>query len=131
MLPGTNELLLIVLAVFLMFGGKELPRIARTIGKWTAFFRQGLSEVRREFNRISIEEEMRELKDQVTEEFKDNSDLEDISKNLPYENDNKNLEKIREEAVKKAEEERAKQEEENEAQEEGEAEEESNLPEKQ
>ncbi|MCB2200799.1 twin-arginine translocase TatA/TatE family subunit [bacterium] len=60
MLPSGGELLIIVFVVFLLFGGRELPKIARTMGKWTAMMKRSLNDVRREFNRISIEEELKE-----------------------------------------------------------------------
>lgn len=60
MMPGGGELLIVLLMVFLLFGGRELPRIARTLGKWSAVMKRSLNDVRREFNRISIEEELRE-----------------------------------------------------------------------
>lgn len=60
MLPSGGELLIVVFVVFLLFGGRELPKIARTMGKWTAMMKRSLNDVRREFNRISIEEELKE-----------------------------------------------------------------------
>lgn len=60
MLPSGGELLIIVFVVFLLFGGRELPKIARTMGKYTAMMKRSLNDVRREFNRISIEEELKE-----------------------------------------------------------------------
>ncbi len=60
MLPGGSELILILVVVILLFGGRELPRIARTIGRWSAILRKSINDVRREFNRLSIEEEMRQ-----------------------------------------------------------------------
>ena len=59
-MPSGSELLIVVLAVVLLFGGKELPRVMRTLGKWTAVFKSSVNDIRRELNRISIEEELRE-----------------------------------------------------------------------
>ena len=59
-MPGGGELLIVVIAVVLLFGGSELPRIMRTLGKWTAIFKSSVNDIRREFNRITIEEEIRE-----------------------------------------------------------------------
>ncbi len=60
MFPGGGELLFIVLVVLLLFGGKELPRIARLMGQWSSTMRRSLNEVRREFNRIGIEDELKD-----------------------------------------------------------------------
>ncbi len=60
MFPGGGEVLLILFVVLLLFGGKELPRVARMMGKWSSTMRRSLNEVRREINRIGIEEEMKE-----------------------------------------------------------------------
>ena len=65
MLPSGGELLVIVFVVFLLFGGRELPKIARTLGKWTSVMKRSLNDVRREFNRISIQEELREASKDV------------------------------------------------------------------
>ncbi|MDP8206289.1 MAG: twin-arginine translocase TatA/TatE family subunit [Candidatus Electryonea clarkiae] len=64
-MPGGGEFLIILLVVLLLFGGKELPKVARTMGKWTSMLRQSMTEVRREFNRIAIEDELKEAKDTV------------------------------------------------------------------
>ena len=65
MLPGGGELLIVILVIFLLFGGRELPKIARTMGKYTAIMRRSLNDIRREFNRIGIEEELREAKESM------------------------------------------------------------------
>lgn len=59
-MPGSSEIILIFLIILLLFGGKELPRFARSFGKWMSIFQRSMNEVRREFNRISIEEELKE-----------------------------------------------------------------------
>lgn len=67
MLPSGGEFLLIIVAAIMLFGGRELPKIMRTLGKWTAMIKSSLNDVRREFNRISIEEELKE-RDRVERE---------------------------------------------------------------
>ncbi len=59
-MPGSGEVLVILLLALLLFGGRELPRVARTLGQWAGVFRRALDEVRREFNRITLEDELRE-----------------------------------------------------------------------
>ncbi|MBZ0263873.1 twin-arginine translocase TatA/TatE family subunit [bacterium] len=57
---GSSEILLILVFVLLFFGGKELPRLARTLGKWFSVINKSSTEIRREIMRISIEEELKE-----------------------------------------------------------------------
>ncbi len=46
---GTSELFLIFLIVFLLFGAKSLPEIAKSIGKAVHLFKKGINEVEDEF----------------------------------------------------------------------------------
>ncbi len=43
--PGGGELLLVLLAVLLLFGAKNLPRMARTLGRTLEEFRRAAREV--------------------------------------------------------------------------------------
>lgn len=45
---GSQELLLILLAVLLLFGGKRIPEVARSLGKGMAEIRRAMREVQRE-----------------------------------------------------------------------------------
>ena len=47
---GTQELLLILLVVLLLFGGKRIPEVARSLGKGMADFRKAMHEVQREID---------------------------------------------------------------------------------
>ena len=55
---GSSEILLIVIAILILFGGKRLPEIARNIGK-------GINALKREMNEVkrSIDLEDKEDKD--------------------------------------------------------------------
>jgi len=64
MLPGGGEILIILVVILLMFGGKEMPKIMRTLGRWTSVVRSSYNDVRREFNRVSIEEELKQRDEQ-------------------------------------------------------------------
>jgi TatA/E family protein of Tat protein translocase len=55
---GTSEIILIVLAILLLFGGKKLPELARNLGKGIAI----------------LKKEMREAKDSMEREIQDNSE---------------------------------------------------------
>ncbi len=41
---GTTELILIVLVVLLLFGGKKLPELMRGLGRGISSFKQGMNE---------------------------------------------------------------------------------------
>jgi sec-independent protein translocase protein TatA len=41
---GATEILLIVLALLLLFGGRKIPELARGLGRGIAEFRQGMKE---------------------------------------------------------------------------------------
>ena len=47
---GATEILLVLLVVLLLFGGKRLPELARAIGKGLAEFRRAAQEVQREIH---------------------------------------------------------------------------------
>jgi sec-independent protein translocase protein TatA len=53
---GTSEVILIILAILLLFGGKKLPELARNLGK-------GIS---------ALKKEMRDVKDSIEKETHDN-----------------------------------------------------------
>ncbi len=66
-MPGGGELIVIALVILLLFGGKELPKVARTLGKWTSIFRRSMNDIRREINRIAMEDELKEAKKKFSE----------------------------------------------------------------
>ncbi len=47
---GASEIFLILVVVLLLFGGKRLPELARSLGKGLAEFRRATQEVQREIN---------------------------------------------------------------------------------
>lgn len=53
---GGSEMLLILVAALLLFGSKNLPRIARTIGKTMEDFRRAARDVKDEILRAEEEE---------------------------------------------------------------------------
>ena len=48
---GTQEVLLIVLAILLLFGGKKIPELMRGLGKGVKSFKQGMNEVEDELKK--------------------------------------------------------------------------------
>ena len=47
---GASEMLLILIVVLLLFGGKRLPELARSIGKGLAEFRRAAQSVQQDLN---------------------------------------------------------------------------------
>ena len=54
---GTTEIVLIVLAVVLLFGGKKIPELMRGLGKGVRSFKEGMNEAKEEANKIKEEVE--------------------------------------------------------------------------
>jgi len=46
---GTTEIILIVLALFLLFGASRLPKLAKSLGQSRRAFKEGMEEAEREF----------------------------------------------------------------------------------
>lgn len=46
---GTTEIILIVLALFLLFGASRLPKLAKSLGESRRAFKEGMEEAEREF----------------------------------------------------------------------------------
>jgi TatA/E family protein of Tat protein translocase len=51
---GTQEILLILVVVLLLFGGKRLPEIARTLGKGVGDFKRAVRDVQSDFDLESL-----------------------------------------------------------------------------
>ena len=49
---GTWEIVLIVLVILLLFGGKKIPELMKGLGKGVKSFKQGLNEVEKEIKDI-------------------------------------------------------------------------------
>lgn len=45
------QLLIVVLVVLLLFGGKKIPELMRSMGKGVHAFKQGLADAKEEINR--------------------------------------------------------------------------------
>ena len=52
---GTWEIVLIVLVILLLFGGKKIPELMKGLGKGVKSFKQGMNEVEK------VEKEIKEL----------------------------------------------------------------------
>jgi Sec-independent protein translocase protein TatA len=60
-MPSGGELFLILLIVFILFGGKGLQDFARTLGKWTRKIQNASRDFQRELN---LDEFKREINDE-------------------------------------------------------------------
>lgn len=67
-LPGHWEIVIIVLAILLLFGGKKLPELARGLGRGLRLFRNEVKGIRRD-----IEEDEKETEDKNAAESEDRS----------------------------------------------------------
>ena len=50
---GTGEIIVIVLVILLLFGGKKIPELMKGVGKGVKSFKQGLNEVEYEIKKAS------------------------------------------------------------------------------
>ena len=61
---GTTEIILIVLALFLLFGASRLPKLAKSLGQSRRAFKEGMEEAEREFK---MEDEAKQIESEKTE----------------------------------------------------------------
>ena len=59
---GTWEIVLIVLVILLLFGGKKIPELMKGIGKGVKSFKQGMNEVEKEIKELDEEDSKKEEK---------------------------------------------------------------------
>jgi sec-independent protein translocase protein TatA len=52
---GFWEIVLIVLVILLLFGGKKIPELMRGLGKGVKSFKQGMNEVEKEIQEVEKE----------------------------------------------------------------------------
>ena len=51
---GTTELIVILVVVLLLFGGRKIPELMHGIGKGVRSFKKGMNEIEEEINEVSI-----------------------------------------------------------------------------
>ena len=55
-MPSGSELIIILVIVLLLFGGKKIPELMRGLGKGVKSFKQGMKEAKDEINKIDEDE---------------------------------------------------------------------------
>jgi len=83
---GPNELLLIALIVFLLFGASKLPELARSLGRAKAEFKK--AERQAELELVEFEKRIREGK------YKSREELERVARDLGVETEGKSDEEL-------------------------------------
>jgi sec-independent protein translocase protein TatA len=83
---GPNELLLILVIVFLLFGASKLPELARSLGRAKAEFKKAEREA--ELELIEFERKLREGK------YKRREELEKVARDLGVETEGKSDEEL-------------------------------------
>lgn len=71
---GSGEVILIVFAILMLFGGKGIPNIARTIGKATREFKDATNSLQKDIHESTgsitkqITEQIQEVKKEIEKE---------------------------------------------------------------
>lgn len=53
---GTTEIILIVLVILLLFGGKKIPELMRGLGRGVTSFKKGLNDVQNEITQADTDQ---------------------------------------------------------------------------
>ena len=92
---GFSELIVVLLIAFLVVGPKDLPKVARWLGRMVKKLKQLIREVKQETGWDDLEKELKDTKASVTDLKKDldiTAELKDASKDL-----NRSLNSVKEE----------------------------------
>ena len=75
---GSGEILLIVIAVFLIFGPSKIPEMARGLGKFINDIKRASEDIKHEINReadrLERDKKLTEYKTQVEKDLSNNSE---------------------------------------------------------
>jgi sec-independent protein translocase protein TatA len=67
---GTWEIILIVLVILLIFGGKKIPELMRGLGKGIKSFKDGVNGKEDEESKVESQKSKEEVKEEVKKEEK-------------------------------------------------------------
>lgn len=79
---GFSELIIVLLIAFLVVGPKDLPRVARWLGRSVKKLRQMIQEVKKETGWADLEKEYKDTKNDVDKAVKDLKNDLDVTKEL-------------------------------------------------
>lgn len=79
---GFSELILILLVAFLIVGPKDLPKVARTIGRWVRTLRSKLTELKDETGLGEAVDELRSTQKELNAMLRENDPRPELSEAL-------------------------------------------------
>ena len=85
---GSGEILLIVLAAFIIFGPSKIPEIARNLGKFINDIKRASEDIKTEINkeadRIERDKKLEEYKTKIEKDLEPENKTAPTSENDPY-----------------------------------------------
>jgi sec-independent protein translocase protein TatA len=75
---GWNEWLIILVIALIIFGGRKLPELARSLGKSLSEFKKGIREAKEDEDELA--DDIRKVKDDIVNNTKDAAGLNDLDK---------------------------------------------------
>ena len=102
---GAAELILLLLIAFVVVGPKDLPRVARALGRFVRYIRTMIEEVKRETGFGEVADELRGVERDVRQTIKEadvradlqkterelNKEFKDIEKDISFKDFKKNM----------------------------------------
>lgn len=77
---GAAEIILILLVAFVIVGPKDLPKVARALGRFVKYVRGMMEEVKRELGMENVEADLKALDREVKDTVKDMDIRQDLQK---------------------------------------------------
>ena len=77
---GAAEIILILLVAFVIVGPKDLPKVARALGRFVKYVRGMIEEVKRELGMENVEADLKTLDREVKDTVKDMDIRQDLQK---------------------------------------------------